>query len=126
MKSLGKVLGSGARTDVLRALHYQRRPVGLRHLAMVAGVHPHSAELALAALEREGLVLLKKTSLRSLYALNRRHREAGRLKAVFDAAERASIQVHNSVLHQRARAILPFIEEAAEMRASARRSQRVT
>ncbi len=75
MKSLGNIFGTVARTDILRALYYQPEPVGLRYLARIADIHPHSAELALAALAHEQLVIYGKVGRRKLYELNMRHED---------------------------------------------------
>ena len=121
MKTLGKLLGSAGRTEVLRALICQPGPVGLRPLARIAGVHPHSAELALAALVREGLVLRKRSGNRPVYEADRRHPDIAVLGAVFEAAAVALVRRRRPSLQERARAILPFIREAERMLARARR-----
>ena len=125
MKSLGNILGSAARTDILRVLYYQPEPVGLRHLATIAGVQPRSAQLAVAALSEERLVTRRKTPTRALYALNRDHRDAAVLKAIFDAATRVAQTSRRRTLDARARTLLPFIAEAAGMIAHARRARHV-
>jgi DNA-binding transcriptional ArsR family regulator len=126
MRSLGKILGSAARTDILRALHYQPEPVGLRHLATLAAVQPRSAQLALAALEREALVTRRKTATRALYALNRAHSDVPVLKAIFDAAARTVRASRRRDLDRKAKTLLPFMAEASGMINHARRDGHVT
>jgi len=126
MKALGKLLGSAARTEVLRVLTCQPSPVGLRHVSRIAGIHPRSAELALKALVSEKLVKRNRRSGRSLYEMNHGHPDMPVLEAVFGAVARAATGERCSSLHQRARAILPFIEEATRMLTCARRSRHVT
>jgi len=125
MRTLGDILGSAARTDVLRALYYQPESVGLRHLAGIAGVHPHSAELALRALAQEGFVACERTPTRALYKLNRDHSDAIVLRAICDASAHTAVVIRNRSLDTRARAILPFIAEASHMLTHARRHQHV-
>jgi len=126
VKTLGHILGSAARTDLLRALYYQPEPVGLRQLAVIAGVYPRSAELALAKLTDEKLVLREKTASRTFFSLDRSHPDAMVLGAVFNASERAATALRNRSLDQRARAVLPFIEEASRMIRRARKQSHVT
>ena len=104
-------------------LVYQPAAVGLRHAARAAGVHPHSAELALAGLVREGLVRRRVVGVRPLYAINRTHPDAPVLQAVFDAASRAATAVRSRTLQARGRALLPLIRQASRMVAAARESQ---
>lgn len=118
------MLGSGARSEILRALVNQPEPVGLRYLARLGGVHPHSAERALAGLVKEGLATRTKRGDRPLYAINPDNAEAGILKVVFDAAARAESRVRAANLAERARTLLPFIEETLRLIARARRSRR--
>lgn len=126
MNSLGQLLRSRARVEILRALHHQPDAVGLRHLARLAGVHPHSVEVALASLLKEKLVMCKRTSNRPLYGMNRAHPDAFTLAAVFSAAARAQVMIRNRTLNDRARTMLSFSGEANRMIAHARRSRRVT
>ena len=125
MKRLGCLLNSTARTEVLRALACQPDAVGLRQAARIAGVLPHSAELALAGLVREKLVRRKRSSTRVLYRLNRDHADIPMLEAVFAAAAQGCIQAQSRLLDERARTILPFIREAGRMLTRARRTRHV-
>ena len=125
MKSLGILLGSAGRTEILRTLMCQPGSVGLRQVARLAGVHPHSAELALAGLVREGLVRRRRTSSRALYGLNRSHADIAVLDAVFLAAARAVTCERNRSLGKRARSILPFIRQATRMLTHARENRHV-
>jgi hypothetical protein len=123
MKALGEFFSSAARTEILRALHYQPEAVGLRQLARVAGIRVRSAELALAALVNEKLVVRGRTRNRVFYALERRHANATVLAAVFDAAAFAAIRANRQPLDARARRILPFIRQARRMLDHARGSR---
>lgn len=125
MKTLGTILGSAARTDILRTLYYQPEPVGLRYLARIAGVHPHSAELALEKLIHEALVLCDRIDLRKLYELNVKHVDTVILTSIFDASEHVSIKLRNNNLNKRAACILPFVAEASCMISHARRYKNV-
>jgi len=126
MRTLGKLLGSAARTELLRVLAYQAGPVGLRPLARLAGIHPHSTELALRALVGEGLVLRRQSSTRPLYEWNPDHPDAPVLESVFKAAEQAYVRQRGSALREWAQAILPLIQEASQMLTHARRRRHVT
>ena len=75
MKSLGHMLGGSARFELLRALYYQHDPVGLRQLARLAGVHPHSAERMLRGLVEEGVVVRNQTHSRTMFRRNRDHED---------------------------------------------------
>jgi len=126
MKSLGQLLGSAARTDVLRVLNCQPEAVGLRHVARIAGVHPRSAELALAGLVREHLVMRKRTGSRVLYSMNRGHPDTPILESVFEAAAQEAIRQRRPTLQIQAGTILPFIRQATRMLAIARKNRHVT
>ncbi len=125
MKTLGSLLGSAGRSEILRTLLYQPGAVGLREAARIAGVHPHTAELALAALVREGLVRRNKTAARTLYEFNAGHPAQPVLAGVFAAAAQGFIKAHSPLLNERARSLLPFIRQATRMVAQARGSRRV-
>ena len=120
MKTLGELLGTAARIEVLRVLTCQPHPLGLRHLARRAGIHPRSAELALKSLVNETLVNRTQTDTRALYEMNRSHPDVPVIEAVFAAAAHAAIRQRNASLQAKARRILPFIDEATRMLASAR------
>ena len=126
MKTLGKLLGSAARTEVLRVLTCQPGPLGLRPTARVAGIHPRSAELALRDLVREQLVRSRPTAAGPVYEINRRHPDTPVLEAVFDAAARAAVHQRRASLQRKARAILPFVDEADRMLSRARDHRHVT
>ena len=115
MKTLGKLFSSAARTEILRVLAHQPAPIGLRHLARLAGVHPHSAEVALKSLLDDKLVKRKQAMGRPVYVLDATRPDTALLRAVFDAAEREQIRIRNRALQDRARSILPFINEATRM-----------
>ena len=115
VKTLGKLFSSAARTEILRVLARQPAPIGLRHLARLAGVHPHSAEVALKSLLDDKLVKRKQATGRPVYALDATRPDAALLRAVFDAAEREQTRIRNQTLQDRARSILPFINEATRM-----------
>jgi hypothetical protein len=125
MKTLGKLLSSAGKTEVMRALMRQPAPAGLRELSRIAGVHPYSAVQVFETLVPAGLVLRKKMPFRDLYMLNRSHKDAAVLTAVFDAADQGFIRARNRLLHKRARTILPFIKEARRMQASVTESRHV-
>jgi len=95
-------------------------------LARLAGVHPHSAELALAALLREGLVQRVGSGARPTYAMDRSHPDAAFLQTVLDAASLALVRRRRALLQRRARPILPFIREAESMLNHARGDRDVT
>ncbi len=125
MTSLGTLLSSAARTEILRVLWYQSAPVGLRALARIAGVLPRSAELALDALVDEKRVTRTRDASGPCYALNRRHPDVELLDAVFMAAARATIARRSHTLEKRAARLLPFIREAGRMVALARSARHV-
>lgn len=125
MKTLGKLLGSSARTDILCALCYQTEAVGLRQVARIADVQPHSADLALQGLVREKLVTCVKSSARNAYRLNHHHPHSSVLLAMFDAVARAKRDIGRPALSKRALILLPFIEEAKAMLSHARKGGHV-
>jgi DNA-binding IclR family transcriptional regulator len=125
MKRLGRLLNSEGKTEILRVLVYQPGPVGLRQAARLAGVHPHSAEVALSALVRSGLVKYRRSPHRARYELVRDHEDAAVLEAVFLAATNGFIAKQRRILDERARQLLPFIKEAVTMIARARESHHV-
>ncbi len=103
----------------------QPGPVGLREVSRMAGVHPHSAELALAALIRKGLVKRKKRASRALYVMDRSHEDVVVLESVFTAATQGFIRVRSRLFNERARVILPFIGQASRMLVNARETRHV-
>lgn len=115
MKKLGHLFRSAARTEILRALYYQPDAVGLRHLAHIADVHVHSAELTLDDLVQERLVTRRRHLNRVLYALKRNHPAVPVLTAVFNAAAQASIDMNRHSLSRTAKRILPFMQQASRM-----------
>jgi hypothetical protein len=125
MKTLGKLLDSEAKTEILRALMYQPGPVGLRQVARIAGVHPHSAELALAALARDGLVKCKRTAGRFSCQWVHRHADIVVLEAVFTASAHGFIERRNRTLEARSKTLLPFIKTTTRMINRARGTRHV-
>lgn len=125
MNDVCHMLGASARFALLRALYYLPDAVGLRQLARLADVHPHSAERMLKELVDEGVVLRKKTSSRTMFTRSNDHSDWCVLEPVFDAAERSIRALNAPRLNRRAQAILPFLEEAGSMLKKARRSIRV-
>ena len=120
MRTIGKLLSSAAQTEIMRALLLNPRALGLRQAARIAGVHPHSAELALAALSRNGLVNRRRMSNRVLYEVQRTHPDVVVLDAVFEAAAHAFIRTRAPALNARARSLLPFFREVSRMIQQAR------
>ena len=125
MKTLGMLLNSAGKTEILRALLYQPGSVGLRQVARIASVHPHSAELALAALTRDGLVKRKNVRNGARFELEWSHESALVLEAVFTAAAKGFTQARSRTLNDRSKSILPFIKEAGKMIARARENRHV-
>lgn len=125
MKTLGSLLSSAGKTELLRALIYQQGSVGLRQVARIAAIHPHSAEMALDALVREGLVRRRRTSTRVLYEMVWSHEDVTVLKDVFAAAETGFIRARSCILAERARSLLPFIKQATRMITHSRESRHV-
>jgi len=104
---------------------YQPGPVGLRQVARIASIHPHSAELALAAMIRDGLVKRRNVRNRALFELVRNHEATSVLEAVFSAAATGYTQARSRTLNERAKSIFPFIRQASKMIARARESRHV-
>ena len=125
MKTLGGLLTSAGRTEILRALMHQPGPVGLRQLARIAGVHPHSAELALAGLIRDRLVRRRRSVAGPLYDLNRNHADIAVLGAVFLAGAQAVTTARSRLLDKRAKSLLPFFRQATRLLAHARGTRHV-
>ena len=126
MNSVRHILGASARFDVLQALYYQIHPVGLRRLARLANVHPHSAERMLKDLVKEKVVRRKKSGAHTMYTKNTNHEDWATLKAVFDAADQSVRDLREARLNERAKTLLPFIEEARPMLKTARKHRHVT
>ena len=120
MRSLGQILGASSRMDVLRALYYQQAEVGLRQLARLAGIHPHSAERFLKQLIKERLVICRRSEGHTWYCKNSDHTDWLVLEAILIAGDRATRTTQRATLNQRAQSILPFIQEAHEMVSQAR------
>lgn len=123
MITLGKLLGSAARTEVLQVLFNQPGALGLRQTARIAAIHPRSAELALRELATEGLVKTTPSRPGPLYEINRTHPHAPLLAATFAAATQALIRLRSESLSARGRTLLPFLAEASRMLATAKRSR---
>ena len=115
MKMIGDIFSSKARTEVLRVLSEVSEGVGIRAIARLGDVHPHSVELILKKLVAEKLVIKKRFGSRIAYSLNRRHEDAIAVVAVFEAYKRALIAEKAASLRKRSQDILPFIEDASNM-----------
>jgi hypothetical protein len=115
MKTLGGIFSSAAKTDILYALYRQPEGVGLRQLARISGVRPHSAELALRALILDNLANRLKKGNRVFYELHRYDPRATIVSKAFDAAASATIREESLVLADKAKSILPFIMQAKRM-----------
>lgn len=118
-------MNSEGKTEILRALVYQPGPVGLRQVARIAGVHPHSAERALASLIREGLVKRRTARNGVRYELERGHEVAQVMESVLAVAANGFTQVRCRTLTERSKSILPFITQARRMIIRARESRHV-
>lgn len=125
MNQLGLLFSSAARTEILRVLAYQPASIGLRQAARLAGVLPHSADLALRALTFENVVKRERVSTGARYRLNEDHPGHPVLRAVFAAATQETIRSRSLLLRQRTRAILTLIRGADRMVRRARRVRRV-
>jgi hypothetical protein len=126
MKTLGNLLGSAARTEILRVMSYQSQPIGLRHLARLADIYPRSAELALKALVQEELLLRTQIEKRVLYELNRDHPSTPVLLAIFRAVDKANTSARCNSLKNRAKAILPALRDATRLLRNTRSMQHAT
>lgn len=110
---------------MLRTLVYMHEPVGLRQVARIAGVHPHTAELVLADLVQEGMATRCRTASRSLFALVRGRDDVAVLEAVFKAADEMAAKLRSKRLSVRAVGILPFIQDATRLIRKAKESRHV-
>lgn len=115
MTMLGDLFSSGARTELLRVLCYQPDGMALRALARTAGLGVRSVELALSSLVRDKLVKRSRVGNRVVFALDRTDARCSVLLALFDAAMFAGIRAGSSLMNERAKVILPFIEDASQM-----------
>lgn len=121
MNTLGDIFSSKARTEVLRVLNEVSTGVGIRQLARLAGVHPHSVERVLKKLIEEDLVMLRHPGTRCCYTLNTEHEDALIISAALEAGNAAAIARKAESLHTRAGSLLPFINEASRMLSKLRR-----
>lgn len=126
MTHLGTLFSSSARTEILRVLHHQTRPVSLRFLADMAGVHPHSAERVIASMHKEGLISRHRKGNRLQIMKRPVHADWTVLTEAFNAADRVYASRKLPDLNRRAKIILPFIAEASLMIKRAKRSRRAT
>ena len=123
MATLGKLLGTAARTEVLQVLLNQPGALGVRPTARIAGIQPRSAELALKALAAEGLVCTTQTRRGPLYEMNRAHPQTQLLADVFAGVAEAFIRQRRATLSTRGRTFLPFMAETTRMLARAKQSR---
>jgi len=126
MKSIGSILKSGARADILHVLFYAHTAVSLRQLARLADVHPHSAEMVMDDLLKDHLVKRRKTSARCFFWKDSDNPDWLIIGGVCRGAEQAHQLSKQPALNKRALLILPFIEEAGSMLFKARKNRRVT
>lgn len=119
---LSQLLSSPARTDVLETMFHQSAELGLRQVALVAGVNVRSAELALQGMLAEGLVSRRRVGARAFFALNRRNPCYPLLAAVFTAAEAIRIRDGLVAYKDAGRESLAFSVAALGMVARGRRS----
>lgn len=122
MNSLGKLLKSPARIEVLRALCALDIPVGVRALAVLARSHPYATSRVLAELVREDLVEKTAARTRPGFRMRNHHPEAARLRALF-ASDRETLRQRDAEeLSKRAKSFLNFNCRALRVMDQARRS----
>lgn len=122
MRTLGAILGSTARANVLDVLSWQPEPVGLRFAARMAGIHTRSAEMALTALVREGLVERLSAARGPRYALNAAHPDASVVVAAFAAVARMRVVQTSRRIAPRALALLPALRSSSQLAKRARKA----
>lgn len=115
MSTLGRLLGSSARTETLRVLRFHPEAIGVRELSRLAGIYPRSAELALVSLVKDGLVARKRKGRRDLYCLNYDHADCPVVLAVVDAGTQAATKSRCAKLQSRGRMLLRSVEQAASL-----------
>lgn len=125
MNTLAQLLGSAGRTEVLRTLIHLAEPTGIRQVARIAGVHPHTAELVLGDLVQEGLATRRKSGRNVAFTLVRHHPGIVVLESAFKAADDAMAGTNSVKLSERAARILPFIRESTRMINRAREQRHV-
>ena len=122
MNSLGQLLKSPTRIEVLRALFSVDFPLGVRALAILAHAHPYAASRVLAELVEEKLVEKTKSQTRPAYRICTNHPEALRLQRFFDADRETLRGQDEEDLSRRAQAFFNFNRQALQMLGQARRS----
>ena len=122
MKSLGTLLKSPARIEVMRALSSLDVPLGVRPLAVLAKTHPYATLQALRELVEEGVMEKCGTRTRPVYRLDDRSADVSRLRAVFQADRDLRMRADGESLSRRARALMEFNQKALGMLRTARES----
>ena len=115
MIHIGDILGSSARTEILRVLVSLPGEAGVRYLATLAGIYPNSAEVAIRGLLHDKLIKKVKKGKRCFYGINRDHTDYSLLSAVFDTVSREHIRQVNKTACEKARMVFPFINQATRI-----------
>jgi DNA-binding IclR family transcriptional regulator len=122
MVSLGQLLKSPVRIDVLRSLFSVEVPLGLRLLARMSQAHPYATSRVLQDLVEETLVEKTSSLTRPMYRICAKHPHASRLRRIFEADRETGVLQEQEDLSRRAQAFVEFNSKALQMLKQARGS----
>ncbi len=122
MVSLGQLLKSPVRIDVLRSLFSVEVPLGLRPLARMSQAHPYATSRVLQDLVEETLVEKTSSLTRPTYRICAKHPHASRLRRIFEADRETCVLQEQEDLSRRAQAFVEFNRKALQMLKQARGS----
>ena len=111
MVPIGQLFSSPARSEILMTFHKVTLELGLRQVARLSNVHPHSAERVLKDLCREKLVKRRTSGARVFFKRNDRHPDWSIIDAACDGIDRAYAAQRARELQPRALMLLPFMEQ---------------
>jgi len=115
MYSLGDMLSSKARTEIIEVLSRTQTKVGIRRIAWICGLHPRSVEIALKSLVDEKLVLKIPQKRGFAYTWNEDHPETSRLRQLFVHDEHQRLDRRTAPLSSEGKQLCAFLDDGLSL-----------
>lgn len=124
--ALSNILSSSAKFLVLEVLIYSRKPLALRHIAVLSACPLRSVQLALQDLHKMRAVRYRRSGNRQLYSLSKSFPLSSLLERIFKEQEYYRIEQQRLGYSNRGKTVLEFNTAAREMLSRARTSQKLS
>jgi len=111
MHSLGDILSSKARTEIIEVLSRTQTKVGIRRIAWMCDLHPRSVEIALKSLVDEKLVLKIPQKRGFAYIWNEDNPETSRLRQLFVVDEHQRLNRRTTQLTSDGAHLCAFLDD---------------